>query len=644
MKRFRTLFVLLVLLSTLSPKVYGEEPKEHLFLIITSFNPEVQRTAQFIEEFSLEMEERYPYPHQVLVESLHAKSYSEDGHLWAGRVEEILKRVNKMEMKGVIALGQEAWAALCSQESLPKGIPYLASFISTSGITLPKEQIDQEEESSPRWINHSRAMNLQGELVGGNLYTFSPHRCVELVKSLYPKTTDIYLLSDNTYGGQAIKALIKRTIHNLPPFNYHFLDATYLTLNEIKEEIALAPINSAILVGTWRISKSGRYLANSSLREVTKGRKDLPLFTLTGAGLGTGALGGFIPNFTHSASNIVTQIIEHGEGKSGSVRFVTHGRRYQFDDSVLKERGITLSQLPLHSTIINSSDPIVDKYRLYLVIISVISVNLLTFILAITAIYIRNQKLRVELEKNSIRLKEAKEMAEESNRVKGAFLANISHEIRTPLNAIVGFSNLTSDFSLPERERELAASIITQNCDLLINLIDDVLDFSILEAEKVKFKLSPVNLSELCRQALATFSGLRKKSVEYRFKAPKEPLTLLTDGQRLLQVLLNLLSNANKFTEEGFIELYYSTIKEGDESYLLFSITDSGSGISSQEEGQLFERFSKSDPHKPGVGLGLAISREIITRLGGEIWLDPNYKEGARFYFTHPIEEIKDEK
>ena len=170
---------------------------------------------------------------------------------------------------------------------------------------------------------------------------------------------------------------------------------------------------------------------------------------------------------------------------------------------------------------------------------------------------------------------------------------------------------------------------------LLLTLIGDILDISRLETGKISFTLHPENIVAICQQVISTTAHGRKKDVECVFNPPVESFILKTDSQRLSQVLINLLTNASKFTEKGTIALAFEIQKE--QRRILFSVSDTGCGIPRERQERVFNRFEKLNEFKQGTGLGLAICKQIVLRFGGNIWIDPEYTEGARFVFSHPI-------
>lgn len=233
-------------------------------------------------------------------------------------------------------------------------------------------------------------------------------------------------------------------------------------------------------------------------------------------------------------------------------------------------------------------------------------------------------------------LKQAKEEAEEANRKKSAFIANISHEIRTPLNAIVGFSELLAENEYTESEKQEFASLINHNAELLMNLINDVLDLSRLESGNYKVSVKEADWADCCRRALDSVRHRVAPGVELIFTCTAAPYVLPTDAQRLQQLLSRLLLNAAKFTERGSIRLALETDEANRRVQV--SVTDTGCGIPPEKHQAVFETFEKLDDFRQGTGLGLPICRNIALRLGGTLFIDPAYRDGARFVFIKPFE------
>ena len=235
---------------------------------------------------------------------------------------------------------------------------------------------------------------------------------------------------------------------------------------------------------------------------------------------------------------------------------------------------------------------------------------------------------QVELE-----LIQAKEKAEESDRLKSAFLANMSHEIRTPLNAIVGFSSLLAETDEAEL-RHVYMSLVQENNELLLNLISDILDISKIEAGMIDLVMGRVDVPQLCREVIATFSHKKRDTaVELRFDENSPQIVIDADKNRIVQVLSNFLTNALKFTTKGSITLSYSL---EDENQVRFCVTDTGKGIPDEQKHEIFNRFVKLDSFVQGAGLGLSICQSLVNRMGGKIGVESREGEGSCFWFTHP--------
>lgn len=238
-----------------------------------------------------------------------------------------------------------------------------------------------------------------------------------------------------------------------------------------------------------------------------------------------------------------------------------------------------------------------------------------------------------ELKETEAMLIEAKEKAETADRLKSAFLANMSHEIRTPLNAIVGFSSLMGETEDMEEKRQYMA-IIEENNDLLLQLISDILDLSKIEAGTFDFVEKELDVNVLCEDIVRFMKMKAKPGVEVLFDRHLPECRIVSDRNRLNQVIANFVNNAIKFTTAGSIRVGYDKV---DETHLRFYVTDTGLGIEPEMQAQIFDRFIKLNTFVHGTGLGLSISKSIIEQLGGTIGVDSEPGKGSCFWFVLPI-------
>ncbi|RHJ83562.1 ATP-binding protein [Parabacteroides sp. AM08-6] len=224
--------------------------------------------------------------------------------------------------------------------------------------------------------------------------------------------------------------------------------------------------------------------------------------------------------------------------------------------------------------------------------------------------------------------------ADEANRLKSAFLANMSHEIRTPLNAIIGFSNLLTETDDPKEKKEFM-HIISANNELLLQLINDIIDMAKIESGTLDFSYVDTDINELMgniRQQMQ-LKNTRPETVEIEFTQKQSSCIINTDRNRIMQVLINFITNAMKFTQDGYIHFGY----DKTEKEIFFFVKDTGIGIPENQKEKIFDRFVKLNTFAQGTGLGLPISAMIVEKLGGTIGVDSKIGEGSTFWFKLPI-------
>lgn len=579
---------------------------EHPVLIISSYNPDAGRTSGNISDFMEEFQ-RLGGTNTIALENMNCKSFSESP-LWERRMVELLSKYQGDNSPALtVLIGQEAWAAYLSlPDSIRGNTPVVSALSSRNAILLPGDTVDLKT-----WMPESVDFFTDfpsSPIKAGFVYEYDVEANINMIKQMYPGTKNIAFVSDNSYGGVAMQAYVVKEMQKFPELNLILLDGRVNTIYTICDRLHELPENTAILMGTWRVDMNDGYFMRNATYAMMEAAPTLPTFSLSSVGLGYWAVAGVVPAYPNETI---------------------------LDGKLVKEKKLNIAGLPQPVKMLNVTPSFYEQYKYHIWSVGAVLLVLLGGLFVSLYFYYHTKKLKDELEVSEGALREAKDRAEESSRLKSAFLANMSHEIRTPLNAIVGFSDVLSAGGASEEEQRGYFEIIRTNSDLLLRLINDILDVSRLEADRVILSLESCNVVQICQQVVASVAQARRSTNQFLFECEREVVEMRTDVQRLQQVVINLLSNADKFTKEGTITLKLEPDTAGNVA--VFSVTDTGCGIPLDKQKRVFERFEKLNEYVQGTGLGLSICKLTVEKWGGEIWIDPAYTNGARFMFTHPM-------
>ena len=620
-----------------STEVLAVSKDKKPILIICSYNPAAHQTSVTISDYMDEYS-KLGGQRDIIIENMNCKSFSE-APLWSEMMTQILaKYQGEKHPAQIILLGQEAWAAYLSQrDEMQVKVPVMCSLASSNVVILPKDTVKNLDRWMPESIDIFEDHLDIPELESGFINQYNIEGNIRMIQAFYPKTKHIAFISDNTYGGVTMQALVRKEMKNFPDLDLILMDGRTHSIYTIVEELRQLPENTVILVGTWRVDMNEGYFMRNATYAMMEATPTIPAFTPSSVSLGYWAIGGVLPDYRKVGGEMAMESIrmdQHPEDTGKHLSII--GSKAVLDSRKVKEWGLHPSVLPFKVQLVNQPVSFYQQYTYQIWSACALFVILVLGLCISLFYYFRTKRLKDELLKSEKDLRVAKDRAEESNRLKSAFLANMSHEIRTPLNSIVGFSDVLAMGDSTEDEQQSYYQIIKTNSDLLLRLINDILDLSRLEANRVTLTWEECDVVQLCSQVVASVSFSRQSSDnQFLFSTSFETFRMVTDVQRMQQVIINLLSNADKFTKGGKITLDFSVNEE--KQMAIFSVTDTGCGIPKEKQGLVFERFEKLNEYAQGTGLGLSICKLIVHKWRGSIWIDPDYTGGARFVFSHPL-------
>lgn len=616
-------------------------------LLICSYPPDAPSVAKSISDFNRACQDRGK-GYNLIVETLNCRNLPEINE-WKPRMINILKNyfVDGSMPDVVVILGAEASSVYFSLDknmfdgSLTK-VPVFLGSRSRNIVLLPDSEID-----FVNWRPESKDVIkdlTEYNIIGGRLVEYDVKKNVDVIHKLYPAVDSLLFVSDNTLGGVTMQAFVREKAALIKGFGVGYCDGRRMNFKDMKNTIAdIKGNNIAIVMGTWRVDRTGNFVINSATGSFIDDESRIPVFSLSSVGLfnfggDTGrSIGGYVPDYDATGTPLAEECMNFLElgVKKGLTVLENH---YVFNYQLLKDLNISENKLPQGFEYINKPDSFWERHAKVIYTMSAIVLVLVLMFIIVSYYLYRINKLNMKLVTLNEEMSLAKDRAEEANRLKTSFLANMSHEIRTPLNAIVGFSSIitSGDVPLSDEEKAEMGELIRTNTDVLLKLINDILDLSRIESGKMSFEMKSLEIVSLCQSVLTTAEQSSQNSaVKYILDMQTDKLDMVTDENRLRQVLINLLSNAAKCTAAGSITLGLRV--DDARKQAVFSVTDTGCGIPKEKIDRVFERFEKLDEFKQGTGLGLSICRTIVEKFGGKIWVDAEYTSGARFVFTHEI-------
>lgn len=608
-------------------------------VIVSSYNTAVRHVnenlAEFFEEYT-----RSGLPNPITVEDINAHNLP-DCLGWRVRLRRVLRKYYEKGNRPacIVLLGLESSSVFFSFDDPElKRTPVVVGMRGSALVKIPAQERLDIVAWDPESYDLTKDFN-DYNIVGGQLYYYDVKRNLDLIKRFYPKCNTLTFMTDNTLRGVTMHALFKKYVQNDRRFEVNYIDGRKMSIIDADEAISNMPLSQALMIGTWTADNSNSYVVRNSTYTFGQTNPKLPTFTLTNVAMGHWPVAGYTPRYQVLGRELADDVIAFLKtGKKKPIKLVDN--HYVFDLQRVDMLKLSLDGFNFKYDVVNEPLSVFEEYRDTIIFVTVLIIVLISALCITIHLLRRSRRLSAKLVKQGKELLVAKYNAEEANHAKSRFIANISHEIRTPLNAVLGFSQLFANdqIELTAEERKQYAELIMTNGNMLLKLVDDVLEVSKIEAGKLKFNIGEHDVVALVNTA-AKIAETNNKSedVEIRVATSISHLTIETDRERLLQVLANLTTNAKKCTEHGSITIALE--KQPNDDMISISVSDTGCGIPKEKAEEVFERFRKLNSFRQGTGLGLSICRAFVEELGGKIWVDTTYTEGARFVFTHPIRQ-----
>jgi len=469
------------------------------------------------------------------------------------------------------------------------------------------------------------------EYVTGISGTLSYSETIREMLRLCPETKRIFVLNDHYLSRSAILRNDLMKINESNEFPVEFIFSEYKPFTDILKDISNFESETLVLIGNYLLDSDNMFYSEIDVQiEVASASKN-PVFSLTSSYIGYGTLGGLVSNPEVKSSIAASMAIDILNGKPViDIPVILDSAPYnvwEFDHAVARKFGFDVKLLPAGHVIINRILPVWESNPQMFRLAITIGVFMLLSICGLVVILKILAKKRAETQSASI--------------AKSSFLANMSHEIRTPMNAIIGMSAIGISTDEPER-KNYCFRRINEASNHLLGIINDILDMSKIEAGKLELSYTNFNLEEMV-QKIVNLNNVRLNEKRLNLTVHIDstiPKILFGDEQRLTQVITNLIGNAVKFTpEDGSIKFSIEYLGEEDGLCMIqFSISDTGIGISHEQQKNLFQSFNQAENSTSrkygGTGLGLSISKNIIEMMDGRIWIDSKLGEGATFVFT----------
>lgn len=616
-------------------------------LIISSYGSDYQWSNSIVEGITQKVGEFYPGI-EFNVEFL-SSEFIEDTGMWGEKMDVLLRNYQKKKLRAIILISDEAWMAYRDADLKHlEDIPLILCAVKPHSITTRDFVANMDSLSLSHFTPTQDVMkkyNATGVLREMNVPGY-----LSLAENLIKGMDRFVFITDNRfYGVYTRLLLLQEAGKRYPDIPVECIDARFVQTDSLLKRLPHIPSTAGVILTSWLTGEHGFEYSKDYIYSQMENKLTTPIFITNNIGLEKEY---FVGGYFNEASfwgdetaNLLIEIIRQKPARDIEP-LVLHDDQCHIAWKIFEHYQLGFNKLPAKTGFYNQPEPFFVAYKYYIIgVVVALFIFILVYLFTLRS-NIQLQKAQrlllksidetrmanAELEKTHVDLVDALRKAEESDRLKSAFIANMSHEIRTPLNAIVGFSGVIADID-EKGERLEFAGHIQRNSDLLLQLISDILDISKIEAGMLALSNAPTDALDICVDAITSFRLKCKPGVELSLCEPLVPIPMHTDQDRVMQVIINLINNAIKFTSEGSVKLGYFSC---DDNTVEFFVKDTGIGIAGHLTSAIFERFVKLNAYTEGTGLGLPICKTIVEMMGGKIGVESTVGVGSRFWFRIP--------